>query len=61
MRYTGPGRLAEICRIIEAAGADLADPHTYKLKDAGWKRTDAPQAAFKREAVPHGLMNPGKI
>ena len=37
------------------------NPHSYVLDDAGWKRTDAPQAEFKSLADPHGLMNPGKL
>jgi len=61
VRYTSAERFAEINATIEAAGADLSDAHAFKLKDAGWKRVDAPQAAFKREADPFGLMNPGKI
>ncbi len=61
VRFTTPERLGELCKIIEDAGADLADPHTFKLKDAGWKRIDAPQAQFKRDADPYDLMNPGKI
>jgi hypothetical protein len=39
----------------------VSNPHSYVLDDAGWKRTDAPQRAFKRVADPYELMNPGKI
>jgi FAD/FMN-containing dehydrogenase len=61
VQYTTRERLEEIVRMIEAAGAELSNPHTYRLSDAGWKKVDAPQASFKREADPHGLMNPGKL
>jgi len=61
VRYTTRERLEEIVRVIEAAGAEHSNPHTYKLSDAGWKKVDAPQLAFKRQADPHALMNPGKL
>lgn len=59
--YTSDERLAEIVRTINASGAQVSDPHTYLLNNAGWKRIDAPQPEFKRIADPHGLMNPGKL
>ncbi len=61
LRYRSPERLAEVIAELEALGAAVSNPHTYVLDNAGWKRTDAPQAAFKRLADPHGLMNPGKL
>lgn len=61
VRYTTRERLDEIIAIIEATGAEYANPHTYVLSAAGWKQVDAPQASFKQEADPHGLMNPGKL
>ena len=42
-------------------GGAVSNPHTYILDNAGWKRTDAPQASFKAMADPYGLMNPGKL
>ncbi|MBN9022321.1 MAG: FAD-binding oxidoreductase, partial [Rhizobiales bacterium] len=61
LRFRSPERMAEIVEMIEAGGGAVSNPHSYLLDDAGWKRTDAPQAAFKAEADPHGLMNPGKL
>lgn len=61
LRYRSPERLAEVVAEIEAMGGAVSNPHTYVLDNAGWKRTDAPQAAFKALADPHGLMNPGKL
>ncbi len=61
LRYRSPERLAEVIREIEALGGAVSNPHTYVLDNAGWKRTDAPQAEFKSLADPHGLMNPGKL
>ena len=61
LRWRSAERLAAVVREIEATGAAVSDPHSYLLDDAGWKRTDAPQAAFKALADPYGLMNPGKL
>ncbi|NVK35629.1 MAG: FAD-binding oxidoreductase [Rhodobacteraceae bacterium] len=61
IKYTTRERLYEIIAIIEEHGAQVSDPHTYVLNNAGWKRVDAPQPEFKRVADPHNLMNPGKL
>ena len=36
-------------------------PHRYTLEEGGMKQTDEVQLAFKREADPKGLLNPGKM
>jgi FAD/FMN-containing dehydrogenase len=61
LRFRSAERMAEIVALVEAGGGAVSNPHSYALDDAGWKRTDAPQAAFKALADPHGLMNPGKL
>lgn len=61
VRYTTPARLYEIMAELNAAEVAVADPHTYRLDHAGWKRVDAPQAEFKRVADPLFLLNPGKL
>jgi FAD/FMN-containing dehydrogenase len=61
VRYTSDERLGELISLIEAMGAQISNPHTYLLDNAGWKRTGAPQAEFKRLADPFRLLNPGKI
>jgi FAD/FMN-containing dehydrogenase len=61
LRYRSPERLREVVAEIEAMGGAVSNPHSYALDDAGWKRTDAPQAEFKAFADPYGLMNPGKL
>ena len=61
LRYRSPERLAEVVRQVEAMGGAVSNPHSYVLDNAGWKRTDAPQAEFKSVADPFGLMNPGKL
>ena len=42
-------------------GAPIFNPHRYTLEEGGMKQTDAAQLAFKREADPQGLLNPGKM
>jgi FAD/FMN-containing dehydrogenase len=61
LRYRSAERLGEVIGSVEAIGGSVSDPHTYVLDDAGWKRTEAPQAEFKNLADPLGLMNPGKL
>jgi hypothetical protein len=61
LRYRSPERLAEVVAMAEQMGGAVSSPHTYVLDNAGWKRTDAPQAEFKSLADPFGLMNPGKL
>ncbi len=61
VRYTTDARLREIIAIHEAEGCPIFDPHTYILEDGGMKQIDQDQLAFKREADPLGLLNPGKM
>ena len=42
-------------------GAPIFNPHRYTLEEGGMKQTDEVQLAFKREADPQGLLNPGKM
>ncbi|HEX9463136.1 MAG TPA: FAD-binding oxidoreductase [Alphaproteobacteria bacterium] len=62
VRYTTAERLYEIIRYHEEHGVRISNPHTYILEDKGPKIADADhQLAFKRQADPYGLMNPGKM
>lgn len=61
VRYTTAERLDEIMRIHEANGVPIFNPHRYTLEEGGMKRTDEVQYAFKKEADPKGLLNPGKV
>jgi FAD/FMN-containing dehydrogenase len=61
VRFTTEERLAEIIRLHEEAGAPIFNPHAYTLEEGGMKRVDEAQLAFKREADPKGLLNPGKM
>jgi FAD/FMN-containing dehydrogenase len=61
VRFSTAERLAALMAEVESLGGAVSNPHSYVLDHAGWKRTDAPQAEFKRIADPHGLLNPGKL
>jgi FAD/FMN-containing dehydrogenase len=61
VRFTSEERLDEIVRIHEENGCPIFNPHRYTLEEGGMKRTDAVQLAFKQEADPKGLLNPGKM
>lgn len=61
VRYTSEDRLNEIIRLHEENGCAVFNPHRYTLEEGGMKQTDAVQLAFKKEADPKGLLNPGKM
>ncbi|QFT34635.1 FAD-binding oxidoreductase [Roseibium porphyridii] len=61
VRYTSEERLNEIIRLHEDNGCPIFNPHRYTLEEGGMKQTDAVQLAFKQEADPKGLLNPGKM
>jgi FAD/FMN-containing dehydrogenase len=61
VRFTTEERLEEIMKIHEDMGAPIFNPHRYTLEEGGMKQTDEVQLAFKREADPKGLLNPGKM
>ena len=61
VRFTSEERLDEIVRLHEENGCPIFNPHRYTLEEGGMKQTDEVQLAFKREADPRGLLNPGKM
>ena len=61
VRYTTEERLDEIIRVHEQTGCPIFNPHRVTLEEGGMKQTDAIQLAFKKEADPKGLLNPGKM
>jgi len=61
VRFTSEERLDEIIRIHEEEGCPIFNPHRYTLEEGGMKQTDEIQLAFKGEADPKGLLNPGKM
>jgi FAD/FMN-containing dehydrogenase len=61
VRYTSEARLEEIIKIHEDNGCAVFNPHRYTLEEGGMKKTDRKQLAFKQEADPKGMLNPGKM
>ena len=61
VKFTTEERLEEIVRAHEDAGAMIFNPHRYTLEEGGRQTVDDRQLAFKREADPKGLLNPGKM
>lgn len=61
VKFTSEERLDEIVKLHEAAGAMVFNPHRYTLEEGGRQSVDDVQLAFKREADPKGLLNPGKM
>jgi FAD/FMN-containing dehydrogenase len=60
VRWTTRERLYRIIAELERDGCTIYDPHAITIEDGGMKTIDTDQIAFKREADPYGLMNPGK-
>ena len=58
--YFDKDRLYEIIKEFEADGCLVFDNHVYTIEDGGMKEIDTQQIDFKKNADPHGLMNPGK-
>jgi FAD/FMN-containing dehydrogenase len=61
VRFTSDERLDELNRMHEDMGALTFNPHRYTLEEGGMKQTDEVQLAFKQQADPQGLLNPGKM
>jgi FAD/FMN-containing dehydrogenase len=61
VRFTTEERLDEIVRAHEEMGVMIFNPHRYTLEEGGRQIVDERQLAFKREADPKGLLNPGKM
>ena len=61
VRYRGREAMYRlIAELEERDGCTIFDPHAITIEDGGMKEIDGAQIAFKREADPYGLMNPGK-
>jgi FAD/FMN-containing dehydrogenase len=61
VRYTTDQRLLAIIDRHNQEGCPVFNPHEYTLEGGGMKKVDPLQLAFKREADPLGLLNPGKM
>ncbi|WP_299629315.1 FAD-binding oxidoreductase [uncultured Tateyamaria sp.] len=61
VKFTDEARLDQIVALHEEHGAVIYNPHRYTLEEGGRQSTDPAQLAFKRQADPKGLLNPGKM
>ncbi len=61
VHFSTEERLDEIIRIHEEMGCMVFNPHRYTLEEGGRQTVDDRQLAFKRQADPKGLLNPGKM
>jgi FAD/FMN-containing dehydrogenase len=61
VRFTTEARLDQIIRYHEDNGCPIFNPHAFTLEEGGMKQVDHSHLAFKREADPLGLLNPGKM
>lgn len=62
VRHTSNERLEEIIQILELElGLPVFNPHRITLEEGGMKKTNPHQLAFKKQADPKGLLNPGKM
>jgi len=61
VRFTTEDRLNEIIAHHDAHGCPVFNPHAYTLEEGGMRKVDPVHLAFKREADPKGLLNPGKM
>ena len=59
--YEGEAQLAQVMRGMAEDGAQVANNHTFLVKEGGMKPLDGADASFKRAMDPHDLMNPGKL
>jgi hypothetical protein len=59
--YRDEQQIAEMMRGLADDGAQVANNHTFTVKEGGMKPVDREDAAFKRAMDPYDLMNPGKL
>jgi FAD/FMN-containing dehydrogenase len=61
LRYSTEERLEEICAELQAIGCGVYSPHRFTIEEGSGNTLPPEQLAFKREADPKGLLNPGKM
>lgn len=59
--WQGEEHLATVMRGMAEDGAQVANNHTFLVKEGGMKPLDGEDAAFKRAMDPYDLMNRGKL
>ena len=59
--YRDEAQMADIVRGLTAEGCEVANNHTFLVKEGGMKIVDERDMDFKRLMDPYDLMNPGKL
>jgi FAD/FMN-containing dehydrogenase len=61
IRYRSREQLQTIMEECHSIGVGISNPHTYILEEGGHDAGNPVQLAFKYEADPLGILNPGKM
>jgi hypothetical protein len=61
LRFTGEARLEDVSRALADMGCGVYSPHRFTIEEGGGNTLEPVKLAFKRQADPKGLMNPGKM
>jgi FAD/FMN-containing dehydrogenase len=56
-----PREIDAVISYCEEIGVQVANPHSYVVKEGGMVKDIAAVVAFKRTTDPFGLLNPGKL
>ena len=56
-----PREIDAVIAFCEEIGVQVANPHSYVVKEGGMVKDIASIVAFKRRTDPFGLLNPGKL
>lgn len=59
--YRDEAQMAEIVRGLTEEGCEVANNHTFLVKEGGMKVVETRDMEFKRLMDPYDLMNPGKL
>ena len=56
-----PGEIDDVIGYCADIGVNVANPHSYVVKEGGMVKDIASIVAFKLRTDPYGLLNPGKL
>jgi hypothetical protein len=61
VQFESAEQIAGLVRVMQDAGAVVSNSHTSNVRSVGKKEITSRDLAFKCEADPHGLLNPGRF